>query len=168
MQYTLPLFRGKKMKSYATGQVAKICGFKSARIVAKMFDRDEIEGELVPSKYRRNSTRRIPLKALVEFMKRRRIPFDGFDGDIDAQKWILCQQTAEFKKMTEKAKKRSGVLFGFKGLPNALLDIVHNLDPLDNLHGVSEDRQRAAIFKKLIEVMELHVKLRGRIATSKK
>lgn len=156
------------MKTYTTGQVAKICGFKNARVVARMFDRGEMDGHLVESKFQRRSHRRIPLKNLFEFMREHKLSLDGFDGDICAQKYILCQQTSEFKKMIEKARKRSGVLAGFKGLPNALLDVARNLDPLDNLSGVSEDRQRAVIFKKLIEVMERHIILRGRIATSKK
>ena len=156
------------MKTYTTGQVAQICKFKNARVVARIFDKGEMDGHLVESKFQRRSHRRVPLKNLFEFMRKHKISLDGFNGDINAQKWILCQQTSEFKKMIEKARKHSGVLSGFKGLPNAILDVVRNLDPLDNLSGASEDRQRAVIFKKLIEVMERHIILRGRIATSKK
>ena len=156
------------MKTYTTGQVAKICGFKSSRVVARLIDSGQIDGYLKPVTWQRHTQRVVSLKSLLEFIKEHKISFDGFTGDIDAQKWILCHQTAEFKKIVEKARKRSGVLFGFKSLPSALLDVVHNLDPLDNLQGISEDRQRVVIFKKLIEVMEGHIILRGRIATSKK
>jgi hypothetical protein len=152
------------MKTYSTGEVAKICGLKNARYVARLFDYGKIEGDIVPSRYHRRSTRRIPLKALIEFMKEKGIPLEKLDEDIDAQKWILCQQTSELKRMIEKARKRSGVLFGFKGLPTALLDVVSNLDPLSSLQGVSEDKKRVIVFRTLVKVMERHIKLRGAIA----
>ena len=97
-------------------------------------------------------------------MKEKGIPLEKLDGDICAQKWILSQQTLELKKMIEKARKRSGVLSGFKGLSTALLDVIRNLDPLSSLQGVSEDKKRVIIFQALVEVMERHIKLRGAIA----
>jgi len=160
-----PFYGGFEMKTYSTGEVAKICGLKSARVVARMFDRDQIGGELVQSRYQRQTTRRIPLRSLMEFMIEHDIPYDDF---VDAQKWILCQTTQEFKKMLEKARKRSGVLSGFGGLVNGMLDVVRNLDPLTNLSGLSEDRRRIAIFEKMVEVMKQHVRVRCKIAKSKK
>jgi hypothetical protein len=159
------------VKTYSTGEVARICKsrFKNAREVAKLVDSDDLEGKMVDSKYCRRRTRRIPLRVLLKFMVEQNISFDGFDdGDIEAQKAVLCHRISELEAMIEKARRRSGVFFGFKGLPGALLDVVHNLDPLNNLRGVSEDRRRAWIFKELVEVMERHIYLRGRIATSKK
>lgn len=161
--------RRKFMKVYTTGQVAKICRrLKNARVVAKLIDSGKIDGHSKPITWQRCTYRIVPLKSLIEFMQRSGIPFDRLDGDIAAQKWILCHKTAEFKKMIEKARKRSGVLSGFKGLSDALLDVMKNLDPLDNLSGVSEDRRRAQIFEKLVEAMKCHIRLRGLIATSKK
>ena len=155
------------MKTFTTGQVAKICGLKNSRIAAKLIDNGELDGHLKPVTWERRTYRIVSLKSLLDFMQRRNIPLDGLAQEIDVQKLILSQQTAEFKKMIERSRKHSGVLSGFKGLSDALLEVVRNLDPLDNLNGVSEDRRRVVIFKKLIEVMESHINLRGRIATSK-
>jgi hypothetical protein len=157
------------VKTYSTGEVAKICKFKNARIVAKLFDDGEIKGDLVHSKYHRQTTRRVSLRELCEFMKAREIPFNGFDGDVCAQKWILDHLTLELREMLHYSKKRSGVFNrGNNGLANGLLHLIDNLDPLDKLTGTSEDRQRLVILKKLIEVMARHIELRGTIASAKK
>jgi len=156
------------MKTFTTGQVAKICGFKSARVVARMFDRGKIGGHLVQSRLQRRSCRRIPLNKLLEFMRINKISLDGFDGDIKTQQVILYHQTFELKKAIVQAKKRSGVFSGFKGLPDALLHVIDNLGLIDSLSGASEDRQRVLLFRNLVDLMEFHIALRCRIVTSKK
>lgn len=155
------------MKGYTTGQVAKICGFKSHRKVASLIDREELRGEMVDSKLGRKRTRVVWLCDLIEFMKRHKIGFDGFDGDVHAQKFILNQRIAELKRIISQAGERGGVFFGFKGLPNALLDVIRVMDPLDNLSGASEDRKRAAIFRRIADTMACHIRVRGRVVRSK-
>ena len=137
-------------------------------MVARFCDNGELESISVDSRYRRKSTRKVTLKALIEFMRNRNISFEGFGTDIEAQKVILGQLTGEFKNLIAKTKKQSGVLANFKGLPNNLLYVVHNLDPLESLQGVSEDKRRVMIFQRLIEVMEHHIRVRGLIAKAKK
>ena len=66
------------MKSYTTGEVAKICGFKNARVVAKLCDEDKMDCFMKESTYCRRTTRRIPQKALFSFMKKNNISFDDF------------------------------------------------------------------------------------------
>lgn len=157
------------MKTYSTGEVAKICKFKNSRVVAKLFNDGKIKGRLVQSRYNRQSTRRISLEELFEFMKENEIPFDGLNHDICAQKWILGQMTTELREMLNCSKRRSGVFHrGNNGLANGLLHLIDNLDPLDQLSGTSEDRQRLVILKKLTEVMARHIELRGAIASAKK
>lgn len=161
------------MKAYTTGEAAKILGYKKKdgswddRRVARLIDSDQLQGYLKPITWQRRTHRLVSLKSLIEYMRQYKIPFDGFADDIDAQRWILCHQTTEIKKMIEKAGRRSGVLSGLKGLAGNLLEVVHNLDPLDNLQGASEDRLRAEIFGKLAEVINRNVGVRSLIARPK-
>lgn len=55
-----------------TGDVAKICKV-APRTVSKWFDMGELEGYKIPG----SKDRRIPLSALVKFMKKHRMPMDG-------------------------------------------------------------------------------------------
>ena len=55
-----------------TGEVAEICKV-APRTVSKWFDSGELEGYRIPG----SKDRRIPLPALVKFMKKHRMPLDG-------------------------------------------------------------------------------------------
>ena len=154
------------MKTYTTGQVAKICGL-SRRVVVRLFDQGHINGYQVASRYQRRTDRLIPAKNLVSFMKERNISMDKLDDDNSAQRIILDHQITELRNLLAKSKKRSGVFFGFKGLVDSLLDVIGNLEPLDSTFGISEDKKRAIILRETAEVIEKHIKLRYRIAVSK-
>ena len=145
--------------SYTTGEVAQVCGFKSARVVARMFDNDEIDGILVRSRYGRQTTRQIPLKALIRFMQDRKIPLNKLSTDLD----VLIRKTSDLKKTFERSGK-TGVFSNINGLTERLLVMVQNLDPLTSMRGASEDRQRIKNLRRLIDVMEAHIRIRGQIA----
>lgn len=55
-----------------TGEVAKICNV-APRTVSKWFDSGQLKGYRIPG----SKDRRIPLNALIRFMKSHGIPFDG-------------------------------------------------------------------------------------------
>ncbi len=55
-----------------TGEVAKICNV-APRTVSKWFDTGQLRGYRIPG----SKDRRIPLNALVKFMKQHNIPLDG-------------------------------------------------------------------------------------------
>lgn len=149
----------KLKASYTTGEVAKICGLKSPRVVARMFDYGEIDGELVQSQFGRRSTRRIPLKSLIKYMQKNKICLKRLSVDTES----LINKTSELEKLLERSGKR-GVFSPFNGLSERLMDMVKNLDPITSLSGVSEDKRRVANLKRLIAVMELHISIRKQIA----
>lgn len=85
-----------------TGEVAKICNVAS-RTVSKWFDNGQLRGYRIPG----SRDRRIPVTALIRFMKSHNIPLDGFmtgdtrvlvaDADRDVRESlseILTEQTA--------------------------------------------------------------------------
>lgn len=58
-----------------TGEVAKICNV-APRTVSKWFDSGQLRGYRIPG----SKDRRIPLNALVKFMKEHHIPMDGLQS----------------------------------------------------------------------------------------
>ncbi|MDO8741174.1 MAG: helix-turn-helix domain-containing protein, partial [Candidatus Woesearchaeota archaeon] len=154
------------MKTYTTGKAAKICGL-SIKTIRRLFDQDQINGHQVQSSCQRRTDRRIPVDSLIKFMRQHNISMDNLVDDNIAQREILYHQMADLRALLVKSKKRSGVFFGFKGLADSLLEVVNNLDPLDNTFGISEDKKRAVILKRMAEIIEKHIKLRHIIAVSK-
>lgn len=58
-----------------TGEVAKICNV-APRTVSKWFDSGQLKGYRIPG----SKDRRIPLNALIRFMKQHHIPLDGLQS----------------------------------------------------------------------------------------
>ena len=58
-----------------TGEVAKICNV-APRTVSKWFDAGQLRGYRIPG----SKDRRIPLHALIRFMKAHNIPMDGLQS----------------------------------------------------------------------------------------
>ncbi len=58
-----------------TGEVAKICNV-APRTVSKWFDSGQLKGYRIPG----SKDRRIPLNALIRFMKQHNIPLDGLQS----------------------------------------------------------------------------------------
>ena len=58
-----------------TGEVAKICNV-APRTVSKWFDSGQLRGYRIPG----SKDRRIPLNALIRFMKQHNIPLDGLQS----------------------------------------------------------------------------------------
>lgn len=58
-----------------TGEVAKICNV-APRTVSKWFDSGQLRGYRIPG----SKDRRIPLNALIKFMKQHNIPLDGLQS----------------------------------------------------------------------------------------
>lgn len=67
-----------------TGQVARICRV-APRTVSKWFDRGELSGYKIPG----SRDRRIPLRTLVEFMRRHNIPMDEIETELAAA-LVVC------------------------------------------------------------------------------
>ena len=171
--HSRPLFLWRKaVKSYTTGQVAKICGGKTrgftSRKVAKLFDKGEINGHIKDSKYHRRSHRRIPPRDLVDFMIRKGIPFDGLDGDVAVQKAILCRRAEELKEAIAKAKKRGDIFLRIDQSADVLLEIarIEALGSLEDLRGIARNNCWAKVFRKVAELIEQHTRVC--IANSKK
>lgn len=81
-----------------TGQVARICNV-APRTVSKWFDSGQLRGYRIPG----SKDRRIPLQALVRFMKAHGIPLNGLDSgqtrllivDADADTTALLTRTLQ-------------------------------------------------------------------------
>ena len=65
----------KQKDILTTGEVAKICNV-APRTVSKWFDSGSLQGYRIPG----SKDRRIPLNALVRFMKQHHIPLDGLQS----------------------------------------------------------------------------------------
>lgn len=88
--------------------------------------------------------------------------------DIDTQRSILDRRKARLRALIKKEGRRGGVLFDFKRLAEALLEVLQDMEPLDNLRTASEDRRRSEIFDEIVRVMCIHMRLQGRIVRSKR
>lgn len=152
-------------KSFPTGVVAKMFGL-TARQVAKMVDRGEIDGHMVESKLQRRSTRRIPLRALVEFMISRKISANNVDGEVDVHRALWRRQVDLLEEAIDKAKKRGDLFLKIGSSADILLEICKNLGSLENLKGVARKNSWAKVFRAMAETIEQHT--RACIAHSKK
>lgn len=65
----------RKKDILTTGEVAKICNV-APRTVSKWFDSGQLRGYRIPG----SKDRRIPLHALIRFMKQHHIPLDGLQS----------------------------------------------------------------------------------------
>jgi len=88
--------------------------------------------------------------------------------DIHAQILILECQKTELKALIRREGKPGGVFYGFKRLSPALLEVLQDMEPLDNLRTASEDRRRSEIFDRIVRIMERHMRLQNRVVKSKK
>jgi excisionase family DNA binding protein len=84
-----------------TGEVAKICNV-APRTVSKWFDSGQLKGYRIPG----SKDRRIPMNALVRFMKAHQIPIDGLQSG--KTRVLLVDQASEIvdvlrKVLTEQA-----------------------------------------------------------------
>ena len=83
-----------------TGEVAKICNV-APRTVSKWFDSGQLRGYRIPG----SKDRRIPLNALIRFMKQHNIPLDGLQSGrtrvlivddeseiVEVLQKVLCEQ----------------------------------------------------------------------------
>jgi len=148
------------MKTYTTGQVAKICKMKGRKI-AELFDRGEINGHIQESKLKRRSHRRISVRSLIDFMEREKIPFDELANDSAAQKAILCRKIAELKAFIARAKKLGNILKKI-GLPSdTLLEIVdiEALGSFENVRGTARNNAWAKVLRKMAEIIEQHTRV---------
>jgi len=153
------------VKTYTTGQVAKICGLKG-RKVAELFDNGEINGHMHESKFKRRSHRRISLKSLVEFMIKNGISFDALGKDQSAQKMILCHMAAELRESIVKAKKRGDIFLKIGQDSDKFAEIIGTLGTLENVYGVARNISWAKVLRRMAEAIEQHTKMC--IANSKK
>lgn len=146
------------MKTYTTGQVAKICGL-TPRKVAKLFDDGKINGHLKESKFQRRSHRRIATKDLIEFMLENRIHFDKLDNDPAAQKAILCHRVAELREFIAKAKKRGDLFLKVNQSSDVFIEIIRTLGSLEDVRGIARNNSWAKVFRKMADVIEQHTKV---------
>jgi hypothetical protein len=88
--------------------------------------------------------------------------------DIGAQILTLRRRKAELKALIREEGKQGGVFYGFKRLAPALLEVLEDMEPLDNLRTASEDRKRRDIFDDIVRVMDRHIRLQNRIVIRSK
>ena len=153
------------MKTYTTGQVAKICGLTPRR-VAKLIDEKKLNGHLKESKFQRRSHRRVSVRDLIEFMLKHGIAFDKLGSDAAAQKMILCHRVAELKDFIAKARKRGDIFLKVNQSSDILTGIFEQLGSLEDVHGITRNNSWAKVFRKMAEVIEQHTMVC--IANSKK
>jgi len=78
-----------------TGEVAKICNV-APRTVSKWFDSGQLRGYRIPG----SKDRRIPLNALVKFMKQHNIPMDGLQSG--RTRVLIVDDESEIVEVLEK------------------------------------------------------------------
>ncbi|MEQ9461005.1 MAG: response regulator [Phycisphaeraceae bacterium] len=121
----------KQKDILTTGEVAKICNV-APRTVSKWFDSGQLKGYRIPG----SKDRRIPLTALIKFMKQHQIPLDGLQSG--KTRVLLVEEPSEtvdvLKKMLseqagyEVALARSGFAAGVeceKFRPHVILIDLH-------------------------------------------
>jgi len=147
------------MKTYTTGQVAKICGITSAK-ARKLLDGDGVEVEFIESKYQRRSTRRIHLKNLIRLMIEHGFSFDGFDADdADAQKAILCHYFVKLRKKITGAKKRGDIFIKIGLSSDVLEELLKHLGSFDNMRGTVRNHLWAGAFRAMADILEQHARV---------
>lgn len=88
--------------------------------------------------------------------------------DIATQKAALKRRKERLRTWIEREGGAGGVLFAFKGLSQALLAVLADIEPLNDLRTASEDRRRSEILDETVRVMNLHMRLQCLIVRSKK
>jgi len=78
-----------------TGEVAKICNV-APRTVSKWFDSGQLRGYRIPG----SKDRRIPLNALIKFMKEHHIPLDGLQSG--KTRVLIVDDESEIVEVLEK------------------------------------------------------------------
>ena len=78
-----------------TGEVAKICNV-APRTVSKWFDSGQLRGYRIPG----SKDRRIPLNALIRFMKQHNIPLDGLQSG--RTRILIVDDESEIVQVLEK------------------------------------------------------------------
>ena len=78
-----------------TGEVAKICNV-APRTVSKWFDSGQLRGYRIPG----SKDRRIPLNALIQFMKAHNIPLDGLQSG--STRVLIVDDESEIVEVLEK------------------------------------------------------------------
>lgn len=153
------------MKTYTTGEVAKICGLTS-RKVAKLIDIGYLDGHIKESRYQRRSHRRVSVRDLIEFMLKHGIAFDELDDDAAAQKTILCRKVSELKDSIAKARKRGDIFLKVHRSSDILMDIFEQLGSLEDVRGITRNNSWAKVFEAMAALIKQHTKVC--IANSKK
>ncbi len=117
-----------------TGEVAKICNV-APRTVSKWFDSGQLRGYRIPG----SKDRRIPLNALVRFMKQHHIPLDGLRSGqtrvliVDSDSQVVETLTSVLSEQANYDVRAAGTGFAAgveceKFRPHVLLLDVHIAD----------------------------------------
>lgn len=85
----------KQKDILTTGEVAKICNV-APRTVSKWFDSGQLRGYRIPG----SKDRRIPLSALIKFMKAHHIPMDGLQSG--QTRVLIVDDESEIVEVLEK------------------------------------------------------------------
>ena len=86
---------------FTTTEVAKLCHISKQKVV-NLFDQGEIEGFRIPGpKGSKSWARRIPLKSLLDFMKRHSIPMDEINKllEADQKKLLIVEDDAQSQEL---------------------------------------------------------------------
>ncbi|MAE61854.1 MAG: regulator [Planctomycetaceae bacterium] len=130
-----------------TGEVARICNV-APRTVSKWFDSGQLRGYRIPG----SKDRRIPLNALIRFMKQHNIPMDGLQSGrtrvlivddepevVDALEKVLAEQ-ANYEVHVTRTGFSAGVECE-KFRPHVLLLDIHltDVDGIEVCHNLCEN-----------------------------
>jgi len=88
--------------------------------------------------------------------------------NIDARIETLDRRKEKLKTLIAEEGKPGGVFHRFKRLSPALLEVLADIEPLDDLMTASEDRLRTGILDELVRVMEQHMRLQNCIVRSQR
>ncbi len=92
---------GKHKDVLTTGQVARICNV-APRTVSKWFDSGQLRGYRIPG----SKDRRIPVQALIRFMKAHGMPLSGLDAG--QTRVLLVDSDAEILDLLSRALSEEG------------------------------------------------------------
>jgi len=149
-----------KKCGYKTGEVARICELKPAQ-ARRLLDKSGVEICFVESRYKRQTTRRVSPKALIEFMAKYKFCFDQIPPeDITAHRALLSYRYWQLQDLIEKAKKRGDIFRKINKSPDIFHAIFYDgLGSRKDPGTIEKNRLWARVFYDIADLIEYHTKV---------